>query len=192
MPNHFVFDKSSRPVYTNLTNTYKSPGTVALPETGAGAAGNLYAASATNSATFALGGTVAITLQVANPAGSGKTLYVSRIAGGVTVALNLLSSFTGTLTLTKAGTLTSPTTLTPVNSNFASTNTSVMTVHSSTSAPTGGTAFFSIPLQAGPFLYDEAGGYVVPPGQTITMSVSGSLSVAGVVGTTADLVWWEA
>jgi hypothetical protein len=67
-----------------------------------------------------------------------------------------------------------------------------MTVHSSTSAPTGGTAFFSIPLQAGPFLYDEAGGYVVPPGQTITMSVSGSLSVAGVVGTTADLVWWEA
>jgi len=193
MPNDYVFDEPNQPVYTNITNTYTSPGIVAPPETSAGATGNLYVVNAISSTSLGLlGGTVIITIQVSNPAGSGKTLYVSRETGGVNVALNLLSSFSGNLTLVKGGTLTSPTTLTPVNSNFASTRTSVMTARSSTAAVTGGTTFFSVPLQAGPFLYNENGRYVVPPGQTITMSVSASLTVAGVVGTSGDLVWWEA
>lgn len=193
MPNDYVFDDPNQPVYTNLTNTYTSPGIVAPPETNAGATGNLYVVNAINSTTLGLlGGSVTITIQVSNPAGSGKTLYVSRETGGVNVALNLLSSFSGNLSLTKGGTLTSPTALTPVNSNFGSTRTSVMIARSSTAAPTGGTTFYSVPLQAGPFLYNENGRYVVPPGQTITMSVSASLTVAGLVGTSADLVWWEA
>ncbi len=193
MPNEHVFDKPGQPVYTNQINTYISPGIVAPPETSAGVSGRLFIANAINSTSLGLlGGTVTISIQVTNPAGSGRTLYVSRITGGVTVALNLLSSFSGTLTLSQNGTLTTPTTLTPVNSNFASTQTSVMTARSSTAAVTGASTFFSVPLEAGPFLYEENGRYVVPPGQSINMTVSASLTVAGLVGTSADIMWWEA
>ncbi|WP_339298468.1 hypothetical protein MKY92_28745 [Paenibacillus sp. FSL R5-0623] len=192
MPNNNVFNPLNLPIYTSNTNTYISPGIVAPPENNAGSTGNLYNAGSTNSTTLGLlGGTVIATVQLANPAGSGKTLYVSRLSGGITVSLNLLSSFSGSMSLTANGTLSSPSTLTSVNSNLSSSNTSVAIVRFSAAAPSGATPLMAMPLQAGPFLSNEYGRYVVPPGQAINLSVSGSLSVGGLMASTAYFAWWE-
>lgn len=192
MPNDAVFDYQNQPLYILTTNTYASPGTVAPPDTGAAAAGSEYMATATNSQSLGvLGGTVIITLQISNPTGSGKTLYVSRITGGTGVSLNLLSSFSATLALTKGGTLSSPAAITPVNANFSSANTSAMTARSSLSAASGGTLFLSAPLSAGPFVSEQNGRLVVPPNQALTVTVSAALSVLGVLSATANVMWWE-
>ncbi|KOY14475.1 hypothetical protein [Paenibacillus xylanivorans] len=192
MPNDHVFNPLNRPVYTSITNTFTSPGIVAPPENNAGITGNLYNAGSTNSTTLGLlGGSVVATVQMSNPAGSGKTLYISRLSGGITVALNLLSSFSGSMSLSANGTLTSPSTLTPVNSNLSSSNTSVATVRFSAAAPTGTTTLMATPLQAGPFLSNEFGRYVVPPGQSINLSISGSLTVGGLMASTSYFAWWE-
>lgn len=193
MPNNNVFNPSNQPVYTSNTNTYTSPGIVAPPENDAGSTGNLYNVGSTNSTTLGLlGGSVIATVQLANPAGSGKTLYVSRLSGGITVALNLLSSFSGSMSLSVNGTLSSPSVLTPANSNLSSSNTSVAAVRFSAAAPSGATSLVAIPLQAGPFLSNEFGRYVIPPGQAINMTVSGSLSVGGLMASTSYFAWWEA
>ncbi|WP_339238560.1 hypothetical protein MKX40_29020 [Paenibacillus sp. FSL R5-0517] len=192
MPNNNVFNPLNLPVYTSNTNTYISPGIVAPPENSAGSTGNLYNAGSTNSTTLGLlGGTVIATVQLANPVGSGRTLYVSRLSGGITVALNLLSSFSGSMSLTANGTLSSPSTLTAVNSNLSSSNTSAAIVRFSSSAPSGATSLMAMPLQAGPFQSNEFGRYVLPPGQAINLSVSGSLSVGGLLASTAYFTWWE-
>ncbi|CAM2793484.1 hypothetical protein P4H27_22445 [Paenibacillus taichungensis] len=193
MPNDHVFNPLNRPVYTSITNTFTSPGIVAPPENNAGSTGNLYNAGSTNSTTLGLlGGSVIATVQLTNPVGSGKNVYISRLSGGITVALNLLSSFSGTMTLSANGTLTSPSTLTPVNNNLSSSNTSIATVRFSAAAPTGTTTLLAMPLQVGPFLSNELGRYVVPPGQSINLSVSGSLSVGGLMASTSYFSWWEA
>ncbi|MFS0872439.1 hypothetical protein AB3N00_20980 [Paenibacillus xylanilyticus] len=192
MPNHNVFNPLTQPVYTSNTNTYTSPGIVAPPENDAGTSGSLFNSGTTNSTTLGLlGGTVTATVQLANPAGSGRTLYVSRLFGGITVSLNLLSSFSGSMILSANGTLASPSTLIPVNSNLSSANVSVATVRFSTSAPSGATSLMSMPLQAGPFSSNVFGSYVVPPGQSINLTVSGSLSVGGLLASTAYFAWWE-
>ncbi|WP_366347677.1 hypothetical protein [Paenibacillus amylolyticus] len=46
-------------------------------------------------------------------------------------------------------------------------------------------------LAAGPFLSNESGRYVVPPDQAINLTVSGSLSVGGLMASTAYFAWWE-
>ncbi|MFC5403510.1 hypothetical protein [Cohnella soli] len=192
MTNYSVFDSSVQPVYTHATNTYQSPAAVAPPDAGAASSGNEYNATATTSSTLgALGGSVIISLQIANPNGSGKTLYVSSVAVGTGVTLNLLSSFSASLSFLKGGTLTSPSTVTPVNGNFASANTSAMTVRSSSAAPSGGTDFMSLPVNAGQFISVQTGQIVVPPNQTLIVSLSASLSVAGTLSTTANITWWE-
>lgn len=192
LPNNNVFNRLTQPVYTSNTNTYASPGIVAPPENNAGISGSLFNSGTTNSTTLGvLGGSVIATVQLSNPVGSGRTLYVSKLSGGITVALNLLSSFTGSMVLSANGTLASPSTLPSVNSNLSSTNTSVAIVRFSTAAPTGATTLMTMPLQAGPFSSSVFGSYVVPPGQAINLTVSGSLSVAGLLASTAYFAWWE-
>ncbi|NUU77174.1 hypothetical protein [Paenibacillus xylanilyticus] len=169
-----------------------TPGIVAPPENNAGSVGSLFNSGTTNSTTLGLlGGSVIVTVQLANPAGSGRTLYVSRFSGGITVSLNLLSSFSGSMILSANGTLASPSTLTPVNSNLSSTNISVAAVRFSTSAPSGATTLMTLALQAGPFSSNVFGSYVVPPGQSINLTVSGSLTVGGLLASTAYFAWWE-
>ncbi|UQZ84752.1 hypothetical protein SK3146_04007 [Paenibacillus konkukensis] len=193
MPNHSVFNPQNQPVFTLITNAYSSPGTVAPPETSAGSNGSMYISTASNSSSLGLlGGSVTITLQISNPGSSGKTLYVSRIAGGTGISLNLLSSFSANFTLIKGGTLTSPTSASKLNTNFSSANVSVMTANSSTSAVSGGTAFFALPVNAGQFALEQTGSIVVPAGQSIAATLSASLSVAGVLSTTLNIAWWEA
>ncbi|ULL13146.1 hypothetical protein DVH26_00820 [Paenibacillus sp. H1-7] len=192
MPNDSVFDPKNQPVFTRVTNTFHTPGTIAPPETGAGKSGSLFISTATNSQNLnLLGGTVTISLQVSNPGGSGKTVYVSSFSGGTGISLSLLSSFSATATLVRGGTLTSPSAVAKTNTNFTSSNTSVMNVNSSTAAVTGGTPFLTLPLVAGQFSIEETGRIVVPPGQSIAMTVSASLSVAGILSSIANITWWE-
>ncbi|MFC6226602.1 hypothetical protein ACFQI7_02185 [Paenibacillus allorhizosphaerae] len=68
-------------------------------------------------------------LQISNPAGSGKTMFVSRVSGGISIA-------GATIAILKNGTVTG-TTVTPVNLNFGSSNTSVMAAKSATGTVTG-------------------------------------------------------
>jgi hypothetical protein len=108
MPNNNVFNTEQEPLYTDQVNTYADPGISTLQEWEAAVAGNLYVANTSGSITAAQN----LLLQVANPGGSGRTLYVSRISGSITI--------TGaTLTVIRGGTFTG-TTVTPVNYNFGS------------------------------------------------------------------------
>jgi hypothetical protein len=66
-----------------------------------------------------------------------------------------------------------------------------MTARSSTSAPSGGTSVLSLPLVAGQVKIIQRGNLIVPPNNSITVTLSASLSVLGVLGATANLMWWE-
>ncbi|MCR8642679.1 hypothetical protein NV379_08385 [Paenibacillus sp. N1-5-1-14] len=190
MTNKFVFDIQTHPVYSRLVNTYKTPGIIAPPETSASKAGNLYITTATTSASLGLlGGSVSIAIQITNS--TAKSVYISAITGGLGVSLNLLSSLTGTTNIISGGTLTTPTTLIPTNANFSSTNTSAMTVRSSTAAVTGGTTFWAMPLNGGIFETNYTGSIIVPNTKSITVTLSGSLTVAGILSTTLNVSWWE-
>ncbi|PEA53023.1 hypothetical protein CON64_20440 [Bacillus pseudomycoides] len=192
MSNYYVFDNVNNPVSTKSINTFNNPSVVSSPENSASKSGVFFFTTATNSQSLGiLGGSVIITLQISNPSGSGKTLYVSSISGGTGVSLSLLSSFTASMQLIQGGTLTSPTTLTPFNANLQSSNTSVMTARSSTSAVSGGTTFMNLPLQPGQFFIDYTGSIIVPPSKSISITINASLSVAGVLSTNANISWWE-
>ncbi|WP_127531230.1 hypothetical protein [Paenibacillus kobensis] len=193
MPNHFIFDQSNSSFYGRLKNSYIEPGIVAPPESNAAANDRSFISSATNSSSLGiLGGTVTISLQISNPLGSGRTMYIAGIVGGVNVSLSLLSSFSASVTLYQGGTLSSPSTLTPFNAKFGSAAASSMTARSSTSAPSGATSFMSYAINPGLFEFPFQGSLVIPPNQIFTMNVSASLSVAGVLSTTATVMWWEA
>ncbi|NBD25321.1 hypothetical protein [Paenibacillus glycinis] len=192
MPNHFIFDQSNSNFFGRLVNTYAAPGVVAPPDNNATVNAREYISSfSTSSSLGLLGGSVVAAMQVSNPAGSGRNLYVSRITGGVGISLSLLSSFSGSLTLTRAGTIASPSTLTPFNTQFGSAATSVVTARSSTSAITAGTNFLEFPLNPGMFSFDYGGGLIVPPNQNISITVSAALSVAGVLASFTNMIWWE-
>lgn len=192
MPNYFVFDQSNSSFYGQLTNDYAEPGVMSPTDMDAAANNREFIVTASNSGSLGiLGGTVIITLQISNPSGSGRTMYISSITGGINVSLSLLSSFSGSMTVYSGGTLTSPATLTPFSTKFGSGATSSMTARSSTSAPTGATTVMSYSLTPGMFTLPFAGSLIVPPNQTFTMNVSASLSVAGVMANSATVSYWE-
>ena len=66
-----------------------------------------------------------------------------------------------------------------------------MTATSSASAITGARTFFRYPLNPGMFSFHYAGGLIVPPNQNISITVSASLSIAGVLACFTNLTWWE-
>lgn len=167
MTNYHVFDTVVNPVYTKMTNTYQAPGIIAPPENNAVTAGNQYSITGSASALVVLSLISAvISLRLNNPAGSGKTIYISRITGCVGGS-SLLSSLSGSALVNKGGTLTAPASLTPANNNFSSTNTSVMTAQSSTAVISGGTTLLSFQLAPGPFSQDYKGSIINPAGQRV-------------------------
>ncbi|WP_028551400.1 hypothetical protein [Paenibacillus sp. UNC451MF] len=193
MPNNHVFNSFHNPVFTHSTNTYTDPGIVSPPENGASRAGSLFSITGSASALVVLSLISAvITLKVTNPGGSGKTVYVSRI--GISIGgSSLLSALSGSASFQKGGTLSSPTTLTPTNNNFNSSAVSVMTAQSSTAAPTGGTTFNAVQLAPGGLTQEYTGSIIVPPGNSITVSVTSSSSSVGLtITSSANISWWEA
>lgn len=177
MPNESVFNQMNQPLYTEQVNTYIAPGIDSSPEGGAAKAGLLFTIPFSSTVTTA----APLVLQVANPVGSGRTIYISRVTGSsATAALNLSLLRNATV----GGSI-----ITPVNLNFGSAITSVMTARSATAAPTGGpTTLVSFLLAAGPVIVDFSGQIVVPSGNSLTLSIT---IASGSSGATGGISWWE-
>ncbi|WP_088833691.1 hypothetical protein [Paenibacillus tyrfis] len=153
MPNYSIFNRSNGPLYTQQVNTFSAPGIDSSPEGGAAMSGILFSANFSSSITAAQDAI----LQVSNPANSGKTMYVSRIAGS--------SSISGTTVNVLKNATVAGSAVTPVNLNFGSTTASVMTVQS-LAGTMGGTpvTILTLILAAGSFVLELGGRIVVPPG----------------------------
>ncbi|GGG74139.1 hypothetical protein GCM10010918_32830 [Paenibacillus radicis (ex Gao et al. 2016)] len=122
---------------------------------------------------------------------SGKTLYLKQILGYTNVSLSLLSSFSGQVTVYLGGTLTSPTAVVPANLQLGSSVTSAATTNSSIFAVSGGTSFSLYPLFPGPLQINFNGDVIVPPGQTLTVNVLGTITILGIMGAGVEALWWE-
>lgn len=192
MSNEHVFNTLNNNVFSLITNPITNPVIATGPPYSASLTGNVFSAFTINSQSLGLLGGSVITSVRLNNTSPTKTCYIIRVAGGVGVGLSLLSSLSATFSMFKNGTQTSPAALTPQNSNLGSSNTSAMTVTSSTGAITGGTTILTMPVNAGPFVTDMFGSIVVPPSSVLSMSLSGSLSVAGTLACQTSIFWWEA
>ncbi|MUT65144.1 hypothetical protein [Paenibacillus sp. NEAU-GSW1] len=193
MPNRPIFDRRNGQYITESVNGYADPGTAESTESAVSdQLSRLFSIQASNSASLGiLGGSVNVSVRIDNPANSGRTLYLKKIIGNTSISLSLLSSFSGQVTALSGGTLTSPSTVVPANLHLGSSVTSVAATTSSTSAVSGGTTFVLYPLFPGGFGIDFNGSVNVPPGQTLSANVVGSLSVLGVLGTAIEVIWWE-
>ncbi|WP_341279983.1 hypothetical protein [Paenibacillus sp. FSL H8-0537] len=193
MPNQSIFKTSNKPLIGQAANTINKLGCY-LPSdaaTSAAVAGafSIYAA---NSASLGLlGGTVNTSLQVVNPVGSGKRLFLDQVYCYISVALNLLSGFSGQLSILQGGSIGTSTSQTPANLVLGSSVASVTTAASSINTVSGGTTCQVYALYPGPFQIPLGGNIVVPPGQTITINVFGSLTLLGILGNGASVTWWE-
>lgn len=192
MPNHYVFNDNDQPVYVEMTNTFQSPDITAPPELSASVNAVLFSANASATATVVLGlSSAIISVRINNPAGSGRTLFISRISGSIGGS-SLLSAMSGTFSIVRGGTLTSPAALTAVNNNLASATASAMTVQSSTAAISGGTTLYTYQLAPGTFTQLFTGSIVVPPGSAISANVTSSSSSIGLTITSVlSFAWWE-
>jgi len=192
MPNQYVFNDNDQPLFVDMVNTFQSPDISAPPEISASKAAVLYSTNTSASSLVVLSLISAITsIRISNAAGSGKTVYISRISGSIGGS-SLLSAMSGSFTIVKGGTLTSPATLTPTNNNLGSAATSAMTVQSSTAAISGGTTLYNYQLAPGAFSQNFTGSIIVPPGNAICANVTSSSSAVGLTITSAlGLLWWE-
>ncbi|RKP47369.1 hypothetical protein D7Z26_24055 [Cohnella endophytica] len=176
MTNYTIFNKSNSPLYTQSVNTYLAPAIENTPGGDAAKSGSLYILS---TGSVSVGAGNSLLLQIANPSGSGKTIYISNLMGGVTAA--------GTVAILKNGTITGGTTPTPFNANFASVSTSVTTTKQNTGTLGGTpTSFVNVQVTAGMYLLDFGGGIVVPANQTLSIAVG-----TGALTASANLTWWE-
>lgn len=175
MTNYHVFDQVNDPVYTHQVNTYVDPGIEAGPEADAAREGVLFIAHFSASVPAAQN----LMLQVTNPMGSGRTMYISRVSGSSS-ASNVL------LTLLRNGTF-SGSAVTPVNLNFGSANTSAMTAQGGTGTVGGSpTTVAALILPTEPLVYSIGGGIVVPPGNSLTVTIG-----TGTTNAAAQIQWWE-
>ncbi|MDF2927213.1 MAG: hypothetical protein K0R57_6127 [Paenibacillaceae bacterium] len=175
MPNYNPFNREDDPLFAEQVNTYAAPGIEALQEWEAAVAGILYAANTSGSITAAQN----LLLQVTNPGGSGRTMYISRIAGSISIS-------GATLTVSRGGTF-SGSAVTPVNYNFGSGSVSSMTSQrlAGTLGGSPATLIASI-LSAGQFSSDYNGRIIVPPGSTISVAIG-----LGAATASANISWWE-
>lgn len=191
MPNNYAINDNDQPVYVEMTNTFRAPDISAPPEISASQSAVLFSANASNSATIVLGlASAIITVRINNPAGSGRTLYLSCVSGSIG-GTSLLTSISGTFTIVRGGTITSPVTVTPVNNNLASSAASAMTVQSSTAAITGGSVLAAYQLAPGVFTPAFTGSIIVPPNNAISINVTSSSAAVGTIISALSLTWWE-
>jgi hypothetical protein len=114
-----------------------------------------------------------------NAAGSGRTIRIASLSGGTTAA--------ATLVVYSGGTVTIGSTPVPVNTLLGNANTSVVTTRQNTGTLGGTfTSLLSIPLTAGLYALDLNGSIVVPPGQSLSISL-GTGNQTGAI----NLFWWE-
>lgn len=176
MPNEAVFNTQSMPLYSLLTNTYLSPG-IQTPLAAAAAAQGVSFRLTTG--TTNIGNGQNLNLQITNPSGSGKTLYINQVTGG--------SSANASISLLSGATLTGGSTPTAINSNLGSATASIATTRQLSGTHTGTpTALLTSAITAGLFVLDFAGSIVVPPNQSFTAVLG-----PGVITCSINLNWWE-
>ncbi|WP_260985272.1 hypothetical protein [Paenibacillus xylanexedens] len=174
--NYNVFNQSNGPLFTQLTNTFSAPGIEASAESGAAAAGSFFALTTNNTL---LPSNQNLLLQIINAAGSGRTIRISSILGGATAA--------ATLVIYSGGTVAGSNAPVPINTLLGNVNASVVTTRQNTGTLGGAfTSLISIPLTAGMYMLDFNGALVVPPGQTLSISL-GTGNQTGAI----NLSWWE-
>ncbi|MUT65143.1 hypothetical protein [Paenibacillus sp. NEAU-GSW1] len=176
MTNFSVFNNENSPLYTLVNNTYSSPAVISSPEGDAVKNGRLFTVT---SASTAVGGGSNLLIQITNPNGSGRTLYISQITGGISAA--------ATLNVYSGGTVTGGTTPTPFNLRFGNATTSIATARTSTGSVGGSpTLFLTALLAEGMFNFPFGGGVIVPPNTSISISVG-----TGAITAAANITWWE-
>ncbi|WFR63980.1 hypothetical protein P9222_07105 [Paenibacillus amylolyticus] len=176
MTNSNIFNQSNGPLFTQLTNTYAAPGIEASVDAGAAAAGSFFALTTNN---IAIPASQNLLLQILNTAGSGRTVRIASLSGGTTAA--------ATLVVYSGGTVTVGTTPVPVNTLLGNTNASIVTTRQNTGTLGGTfTSVLSIPLTAGIYALDLNGSIVVPPGQSLSISLGTGSQTAAI-----NLFWWE-
>lgn len=176
MANYSIFNQIDHPLYTQQVNTFSFPGIDSTPEGGAAKAGMLFSVNFASTVTTPS----PLVLQITNPVGSGKNMYISRVSGSSAAAV--------VLSVLKNGTV-SGSAVTKVNLNFGSTAASVMTAQSATAAVTGTpVTVTSLLLSAGPFVIDYTGRIIVPPNNSLTISAT---LTGGSANATASINWWE-
>lgn len=177
MPNEAVFNQNNQPLYTEQVNTYIAPGIDTLPEAGAAMSGLLFGIPFASTITTS----APLVMQVSNPGGSGRTVYISRVIASTGTA-------SVTLTLLRNATL-GGSVITPLNYNFGSAVTSVAAARTATAAPTGSPAtLMSMLLATGPVIVDFDGRIILPPGNSLTVSVT---IASGSTAATGNISWWE-
>ncbi|MBD8498104.1 MULTISPECIES: hypothetical protein [Paenibacillus] len=176
MPNQTVFNTSSMPLFTSMTNTYTNPGVGSSAAQAAASAGVGFRLT---TASASVGGSQNLLLQITNPAASGKNIYLVDISGGTTAA--------ATINVSSGGTIAGGTTPVPVNTRLGTATTSVVTTRQ-LSGTLGGTptTFLTTYVTAGAYLLVFDGGLIVPANQVLTVS----LGVGALTGS-INLQWWE-
>ncbi|GLI07642.1 hypothetical protein YDYSG_36720 [Paenibacillus tyrfis] len=158
-PNYNPVSGLNQPIYVKSIQTITTPNIVSSPSYAAAQNGTFFAIT-TQSRSVAANGF--LTTQLTNPANSGRTLYIQRVSGGATV--NTTIDILLNATFSAAGT-----SITPVNSNQGSTNTSLTTsklITQATDPTIGGIIFNSIIQTGGPVVIDFNGEIAIPPTTT--------------------------
>jgi hypothetical protein len=177
MTNNSVFNNERQPLYMLINNAYNAPASVAPPDASAAASGQLFVVATGNAA---IAGASNQLTQITNPSGSGKSLYISKISGGITAAASLI--------IYSGGTVTGGTTPAPFNCQLGNATASIATARVASGSVTGTpTTIMSMPIAAGMYALDFTGGIIVPPNTVITLSLGpGALTAA------TNIMWWEA
>lgn len=176
MTNYNVFNNKNNPVYMQANNGYASPAIVSPSEYDAATNQRLFYLTTGN---VSIGAGSSLLLQITNPNASGRTLYVSRIAGG--------SSNSITLTVYSGGTISGGTTPTPVNGYLGSATSTVATTKQNTGSLGGSPVSIFTAMASDLYTIGFEGAIIVPSNQTLSVTVgTGSLTAS------INLVWWEA
>ncbi|UHA75563.1 hypothetical protein [Paenibacillus sp. 481] len=178
MTNFAVFNNQPNPLYTFLTNTYTNPGVGSSTAQAAAQSGVAFTLTTTS---ISVPASQNLLIQITNPSGSGRTVYISHLVGG--------TSASATLTVLSGGTIAAAgsTTPVPVNRNLGSATTSVVTTRQNTGTLTGTpVTIYSNFLTAGVYGLSFGGSLIVPQNQTFTIS----LGVGALTGS-INFAWWE-
>ncbi|MFL0574958.1 hypothetical protein ACH0BK_28715 [Priestia megaterium] len=150
------------PEEVEVINTFEDPVVTEESHPRAAVAGQAYFLTSQRQS---LANNASLFLQITNPVGSGRVLHIGRIV--VTSNSNLIITLNRNGSFAAAGT-----SITPVNANFASTNTSVATVKfvNQVADPTVGGAIFADliqPAAGGSVPFEYNGRIIMPPGTTL-------------------------
>jgi hypothetical protein len=170
------------PNETEVINTFEDPVVTETSQARAAVAGQSYFLTTER---LLVANNASLLLQITNPAGSGRTLHIGRIAG--TANTNTI------ITFRRNGSFVGGTAITPVNGNFGSANLSVATATFITQVAdaVGGDIFQDIlqPAAGGITLFEYNGQIVMPPGTTFVIRLINNAGGGNILS--LNVSYWE-